>query len=101
MDQYLTAELILGLGTEEERVSRVIKRSWGLDGQSIGRAHPNPLFDTRTYDVEFKDGPVESYQANVIAKNILAQVDKEGHQFQALSEITDNRKDASAIPMAN
>eukprot|EP00957_Ditylum_brightwellii_P179670 13686430-Ditylum_brightwellii.AAC.1 len=46
MDQYLTANLILGLGTDGERVGRVIKRSRGLDGQSIGRAYPNPLFDS-------------------------------------------------------
>eukprot|EP00957_Ditylum_brightwellii_P079799 6069066-Ditylum_brightwellii.AAC.2 len=32
MDQYLTAELILGLGTDGERVGGVIKRSWGPDG---------------------------------------------------------------------
>eukprot|EP00957_Ditylum_brightwellii_P132221 10082020-Ditylum_brightwellii.AAC.1 len=50
MDQYLTAELILGLGTDGERVGRVMKRCWGLDGQSIGRAHPSSLFDTHTYD---------------------------------------------------
>eukprot|EP00957_Ditylum_brightwellii_P011079 839659-Ditylum_brightwellii.AAC.1 len=81
MDQYLRAELILGLGTDGERVDRVIKRSWGPDGQSIGRDHPNPLFDTYTYDVEFTDDSVERYQANVIAENMFAQVDQEGHQF--------------------
>eukprot|EP00957_Ditylum_brightwellii_P007641 577508-Ditylum_brightwellii.AAC.1 len=32
---------------------------------------------------------------------MFAQVDEEGHQFWFLSEITDHRKDASAIPMAN
>eukprot|EP00957_Ditylum_brightwellii_P078346 5957294-Ditylum_brightwellii.AAC.1 len=59
MDQYLTAELLLGLGTDGERVGRMIKRSQGLDWQSIGRAHPNPQFDTHTYDIEFTDGSVE------------------------------------------
>eukprot|EP00957_Ditylum_brightwellii_P160764 12239187-Ditylum_brightwellii.AAC.1 len=61
------------------RVGRVIKRSQGLDGQSIGRAHPNPLFDTCAYDVEFIDSSVERYQANVIAENMFAQFDEEGH----------------------
>eukprot|EP00957_Ditylum_brightwellii_P147743 11250986-Ditylum_brightwellii.AAC.1 len=32
MGQYLTAELILGLGTDRKRLGRVIKRSQGLDG---------------------------------------------------------------------
>eukprot|EP00957_Ditylum_brightwellii_P012425 938811-Ditylum_brightwellii.AAC.1 len=76
IDQYLTAELILCLGADGERVSRVIKRSWGLDGQSIGRAHPNALFDTCTCDVEFTDGSVKRYQANVIARNIFSQLMK-------------------------
>eukprot|EP00957_Ditylum_brightwellii_P154519 11759374-Ditylum_brightwellii.AAC.1 len=77
MDQYLTAGLILVLGTDGERVGRVIKRSQGLDGQAIGRTHPNPLFDTHTYDVEFIDGSVERYQANMIAENMFAQADEE------------------------
>eukprot|EP00957_Ditylum_brightwellii_P002146 165250-Ditylum_brightwellii.AAC.1 len=59
INQYLTAELILGLETDGERVGKVIKRSQELDGQSVGRAHQNPLFDTHTYDVEFTDGSVE------------------------------------------
>eukprot|EP00957_Ditylum_brightwellii_P186443 14195090-Ditylum_brightwellii.AAC.1 len=32
---------------------------------------------------------------------MFAQVDEEGHHFQVLSEITDHRKDASAVLMAN
>eukprot|EP00957_Ditylum_brightwellii_P137962 10518495-Ditylum_brightwellii.AAC.1 len=32
---------------------------------------------------------------------MFAQVDEEGHQFWVLSDITDHRKDASAIPMAD
>eukprot|EP00957_Ditylum_brightwellii_P191319 14567333-Ditylum_brightwellii.AAC.3 len=101
IDQCLTAELILGLGTDGERVGRVIKRSWRLDKQSIGMDHLNPLFDTHTYSVEFTDGSVERYQANVTAENMFAQVDEEGHQFWVLIEITDPRKDASAIPMTD
>eukprot|EP00957_Ditylum_brightwellii_P067701 5138828-Ditylum_brightwellii.AAC.1 len=59
IDQCLTAELILALGTGGERVGRVIKRSQGPDGHSIGRPNPNQLFDTGTYDVQFTDGSVE------------------------------------------
>ena len=35
-------------------------------GEPIGRAHPNQLFDTREYDVEFADGTREKYRSNVI-----------------------------------
>jgi hypothetical protein len=70
-------------------------------GKSLGRAHANPLFDTREYDVEFMDGTVEKYQANLIAENIYAQVDEEGCQYLLLQEITDHKSDAMAVPISN
>ena len=90
-----------GEGTNDERRGRVIKRSRGLDGEPIGRAHANPLFDTREYEVEFTDGTHERYQANVIAENMYAQVDSEGNEYLLLSEITDHKSDGSAIKIAD
>ena len=101
IDKYLNVELILNVGTNDERRGRVIKRSRGLDGEPIGRAHTNPLFDTREYEVEFTDGTRDKYQANVIAENMFAQVDDEGNQYLLLQEITDHRKDNSAIPISD
>ena len=79
----------------------MVKRSWGLDSKPIGRAHANPLFDTREYEVEFTDGTHEKYQANIIAENMYAQIDNEGNQFLLLQEIMDHRSDNSAIPIAD
>ena len=79
----------------------MIKRSWGLDGEPIGRTHQNPLFDTHEYEVEFTDGTCEKYQANIIAENMVAQVDNEGNQFLLLHEITDHKSDHSAIPISD
>jgi hypothetical protein len=81
IDKYLTAELILDIGSGNKRRGRVIERSRGQDGEPIGRAHTNPLFDSREYNVEFTDGTIDKYQANVIAENMFAQVDDEGNQF--------------------
>ena len=72
----------------------------GLDSEPSGRAHANPLFDTQEYEVEFADGTREKYQANIIAKNMFAQVDSEGNQYLLLKEITDHRSDNSAIPIS-
>ena len=47
MDKYLNAKLIFDVGTGSERKGRVVKRANGTSGESIGRAHANPLFDTR------------------------------------------------------
>jgi hypothetical protein len=98
-DKYLNAELILGLGTNDERRGRVVKRARNL-GESVGRAHNNPLFDTREYDVEFTDRSRERYQAIVIAENMFAQFDSEDRQYQILDEIIDHRKDNTAVPIS-
>ena len=58
------------------------------------------MFDTREYDIEFTDGAIERYTANVIAENMFAQVDEEGNMYMILQEIVDHKKDNSAVPMA-
>jgi hypothetical protein len=54
--------------------------------------------------VEFTDGSTDRYQANVIEKkkkkNMFAQVDEEGRQYLLLEEITDHKKDNTAIPIS-
>jgi hypothetical protein len=43
IDKYLNAELILNMGTHDERRGRRIKRTRGLDGEPIGCTLANPL----------------------------------------------------------
>ena len=71
MDKYLNVELLLDVGLAKERQGRVTKRSRGLDGEAVGRAHANQLFDTKEYDIEFTDGLVDKYTANAIAENMF------------------------------
>ena len=56
VDNYLNVELIMNMGTNDERWGHVVKRSWGLDSEPIGRTHANPLVDTQEYEIEFNDG---------------------------------------------
>ena len=79
----------------------MVKRANGTFGESIDRAHPNPLFNTREYVVEFTDGSTENYFANIIAECMYAQVDSEGNLYQLLIEITDHRSDDLAIQIAD
>ena len=37
------------------------------EGNPIGRANPQPVLDTRRYEVEFGDGEITELTANVIA----------------------------------
>ena len=64
----------------------------------MGVANNNPILDTRQYEVEFLDGQVEILTANLIAENIIAQADNEGHYHLALDEIEDHRVLEDAIP---
>ena len=56
VDGYIHMELTMGVGTDNELRGRVVKRSRGEDGEPVGRAHTNPLFDTREYEIDFADG---------------------------------------------
>eukprot|EP00986_Skeletonema_menzelii_P007458 scaffold2934_cov146-Skeletonema_menzelii.AAC.1 len=80
---------------------KVTKRSRDDRGQGIGKAHKNPLLDTREYNVELADGTFLKYQANTIAENLFAQTDDEGRESLLLDEIYGHRKDGNAIPRCN
>ena len=101
IDKYLNTELILSVGTNNKRWGHVIKQSKGLDEKPVGHAHSNPLFDTREYEIEFTDGMIEKYQANIIAENMYAQVDEEGCHYLVLEEIIDHKKDNTAVPISD
>lgn len=99
-DKYLNTEVIFETGGEL-KTGTVVKRARGNDGRPIGRSHSNPMLDSRQYVVEFTDGTTENYFANVIAENIYARIDDEGHQFLLLKEIVDHKKGTDAIPVEN
>ena len=96
MDQYVGAEVTLPKGNSSV-TGRVRGRKRDADGNLSGKANPNPILDTRTYEVEFPDGEVNEYSANVIAENMWSQCDAEGNQYLLLDAIVDFRKDDHAV----
>ena len=52
-------------------------------------------------DVEFLDGAVKQYSANVIAMNILSQFDCDSHNLRTLYGIVDYKRDNYALFKAN
>jgi hypothetical protein len=64
----------------------------------IGMANTNPLLDSIDYEVKFDDGTTKILTANIIAENLLAQVDEEGGCQQMLEEIVDHHILPDAIP---
>ena len=49
------------------------------------------MLDTREYDIEYNDGTIETQTENLIAENILSQVDEKGHRQMILEEIIDHK----------
>lgn len=53
------------------------------------------------FEVEYHDGTVERLQSNIIAENMMSQVDAYGHHHQILKEIVEHKRDGSAITIEN
>ena len=43
------------------------------DVNSIGKCNPNPMLDTHSYDVQFLDRSLKSFNMNVSAENLYSQ----------------------------
>ena len=96
MDTYLGAEVNMPEGDGYRRaVVRKRKRDEG--GRPIGQGNNNPILDTRMYEIEYPDGTLKEIQGNIIAQNILSQVDSEGHSYMLLDKISDHRSNGHAI----
>jgi hypothetical protein len=94
---YVGAEVILPDATGNRRMARVLRRVQGNVNNDNQSVITNPLLDTSVFEVQFPDGTVDRLNANVIAENLLSQVDEQGRQFQVLSEIVEHQKDGTAI----
>jgi hypothetical protein len=90
MDNYLSTEVILPTGDALLR-GRVKNRKRDANGNPIGKSNTIPILDTRVYNVEFPDGHTEAFAANIIAENMYAQVDEEGHTVVIMDEIVDHK----------
>jgi hypothetical protein len=96
-DHYLNMELAIDRGAEYPEYAKVTKRLKDHRGNPIGTANNNPILDTRMYEVEFVDGHKQALSANVIAENMFASVDEEGHRHLLFDSIIDYRKDGKEI----
>jgi hypothetical protein len=54
---------------------KFIQRSIRSDARTVGAYDPDLILNSVMYDVEFPDGQVKEYAANVIAENMLSQID--------------------------
>ena len=98
-DRLINAEVQL---QHDNKVTtgKVKSRALGSDGNMVGKYDNNPMLNPIMYEVEFAGGTVKEYGANIIAENILCQVDSEGFSLALMEGIVDFRCDESvAVPM--
>jgi hypothetical protein len=97
-DPYVGMELSMSRGAEGELVHATVrKRVRDDEGKPVGSVHANPLLDSRKYEVHNVDGNVEELTANLIAENLIAQVDEEDRRQMMLSAIANYRVLRDAI----
>ena len=98
LDGYINMEIALPRGEEGKLEHAIVKkRAVDRGGIPIGVANSNPMLDSRIYEVEYSDGSLEAFTANIIAENILSQVDEQGHRQLMMDEIMDHRKTSDAM----
>ena len=93
---WIHAELNLPQG-EELKCAKVIGSSKNEEGSITGKYDDLPHLNSIVYNVEFMDGEVREYSANVIAENMYSQVHANGHSLTLLDSIIDFTKDKRAI----
>ena len=98
-DKIINAEVMIQNG-DEMAMGKVARRSLDADGRTAGTYHDSPFLNTITYDVEFPNGQVKEYGTNIIAENMLTQVDLDRYSLSLMDSIIDHQRDLSqAIPM--
>ena len=99
-DQCINSELNLTLG-EQMKHSKVIGCYKDNDGNVVGSHDENLVLNTMVYDVEFPDGAVRKYTANIITENMFYQVDSNGLASSILDGIIEYAKADDAVSMNN
>ena len=95
-DQYIGAEVSLPDRQGEKLMAKVMRKLRGSDTNDPNSSY-SPLKDHSVYQVQFGDGTTEELTANVIAENMMSNIDPEGHHYQMIHEISDHKKDDTAI----
>ena len=97
-DLLIGVEVLLPHGEDGRQLCKVLRRSVDAEGKTTGVFHEDSSLNTLIYDLRFPDGHVEQYAANLIAQNVLEQIDdQEGHYTEKLKRILDHRREGNAV----
>ena len=97
-DLMIGIEVLMPHGEEGRHLCKVLRKSVDAEGKTTGIYDEDPSLNTLIYDIEFPDGHIEQYGANMIAQNVLEQVeDHDGHYSERLKKILDHRREGNAV----
>ena len=99
LDKYIGVHIKLHDENGVPVLARVKGRKRDQNGMVIGKRNNNPILDSRLYHVEFPDGRIDEYSTNAIAESLYSSVDEHGFNTELLEEITDHRRNDSAVKM--
>ena len=80
-----------------EKLMGEFRKRVRYDDTSAGKVNYNFMHDKSLYEVEYPDGTTEQLSDNIIAENMMSQVDYEGHPYQVMTKVTDHNKYDSTI----
>ena len=69
-----------------------VRKRVRYDDAITGGVNYNAMHDKSLYEVEYPDRTAEQLAANIIAENMLSQVESEGHHYQVLTGVIDHKK---------
>lgn len=93
--RYTGVEVCLPTASGERRMGIIRDKLKEANNSAIDDY--KPYADHSLYKVDFSDGASREVTANIIAENMLSQVDSEGTHFQLLKEICDHQSNGHAI----
>jgi len=79
-----------------EYIAKVIGRKRDGNGNPVGQYNPNPILDATVHEVQFPDGRIQKYAANVLAEALYAHVDNDGNRWLLLKSIIAHEKGSNA-----
>ena len=68
-----------------EKLMVKVRKRVIYDDTSTGEVNYNAMQDKSLYEVEYPDGTTEQLADNIVAENMMSQVDSEGHHYQILT----------------
>jgi hypothetical protein len=95
-DNYLGASILLARGPRSVW-AKLKSRMRDSDGKVVGKADPNPILDTRTYEVEFLDGEIAELTANAIAEAMYSACDHGSKEYLLFDCFVDYKRSDKAI----